>query len=46
MFINKKKIKKKKIIQILLEQYCIQQSPHQMMTLGSGMVSGPKHHYH
>ena len=28
------------------KQFCFQLGLHPMMTLGSGMFSGPKHHYH
>ena len=31
---------------MFIQQHCFQQNLHQMMTLGSGIVSGPKHHYH
>ena len=31
---------------MLVQQHCFQESLHQMITLGSGMVSGLKHHYH
>ena len=29
---------------MFVQQHSFQQSLHQMITLGSGMVSGPKHH--
>ena len=31
---------------MFVQRHCFQQSFHQMMTLGSGMVSGLKHYYH